>query len=261
VERHVPFPWTEEYIDHHRALIDRVLGDPATLELFEGDRALPAGYGIGLDERVIEYPWLSAARPRGRALDAGSTLNHAYILDRFLPRLDSLTIVTLSPEPYSFPEKGAEYVYADLRALPFPDDHFDVVISLSTLEHIGMDNSIYAAGAGRAEDPSAERGRAVRELRRVLRAEGRTLVSLPYGRAEDHGWFRQFARHDVERLVDAFEPAEHEIAVWLYTGAGWRRSDLDEASSASYRNYHANPAPVEDLAAGARAVACISMRA
>jgi SAM-dependent methyltransferase len=256
-----PPPWTVEYVERQHAFIDRVLGDPAAVELFAADGSLPSGYGVGLDERVVEYPWLSAAQPRGRALDAGSTLNHAHILDRFLPTLDSLTMVTLSPEPGSFPERGVTYVYADLRELPFERGCFDVVISLSTLEHVGMDNSVYTPGAGRAADPDAELGRAVRELRRVLIAGGRVLISVPYGRPEDHGWFRQLGRSDVERLMEAFEPVEHEVLVWLYTREGWRRSDLQEASSASYRPFYADRTPVEDLAAAARAVACISMRA
>ena len=257
----VPTPWTDEYVERHRELVADALEDPAVGRRFARGEPLPSGYGIGFDERVVEYPWLRAAGPEGRALDAGSTLNHAHILDRFLPALDSLTIVTLAPEPVSFPERGVSYVYADLRELPLEDDSFEVVISLSTLEHVGMDNSIYGLGAGRAADPDAELRQAVGELRRVVAAGGRMLVSVPYGRAEDHGWFRQFARDDVDRLVAAFEPREHEIAVFLYTPRGWRRSDLDEAAVATYRDIHNDPTPVEDLAAAARAVVCISMRA
>jgi len=247
-------------VESHGALVEGVLGDPDALERFSGDGQLPGGYGVGFDERVVEYPWLMAARPRGRALDAGSTLNHAHILDRILPALDSLTIVTLSPEPDSFAERGVTYIYADLRELPFEDGSFDTVISLSTLEHVGMDNSMYAPGAGRAADPDRELRRAIAELRRVLAPGGRALITVPYGKYEDHGWFRQFARGDVERLIEAADPADHEIAVWLYTREGWTRSDLDRASAATYRDYHADPSPVDDLAAAARAVACISMR-
>ena len=255
-----PPPWTAEYVERQHSFVDQVLGDPDAIKQFAAGGVLPRGYGVGLDERVVEYPWLSAAQPRGRALDAGSTLNHAHILDRFLPALDSLTLVTLSPEPVSFPEKGVTYVYADIRELPFEQGSFDLVISLSTLEHVGMDNSVYTPGEGRAADPDAELGRAVGELRRVLVAGGPALISVPYGRPEDHGWFRQFDRGDVERLIEAFEPAEQEVLVWLYTREGWRRSDLQEASSASYRPFYADRTPVEDFAAAARAVACISMR-
>ena len=256
----IPDPWTKEYLEHHRALTDSLLGDPRVVEIFADRRPLPAGYGIGFDERVVEYPWLLGVGPGGRVLDAGSTLNHAHILDRFLPMLDSLTIVTLSPEEVSFPERGVTYVYADLRELPFEDDSFDEVISLSTLEHIGMDNSFYAPDAGRAADPGRELDRAIAELRRVVAAGGRILVTVPYGRAEDHGWLHQLDRAAVQRLIEAFGPAEHEVAVFLYTSDGWCRSDMEEAAGARYRDYHADPSPVEDRAVAARAVACISMR-
>jgi hypothetical protein len=47
--------------------------------------------------------------------------------------------------------------------------------------------------------------------------------------------------------------------VFAYTRAGWQRSDLDRAADAEYRDHKANPAPAADLAAAARAVACLDL--
>jgi hypothetical protein len=39
-------------------MVKRVLADPAAVAAFGRVVELPPGYGIGIDERVVEYPWL-----------------------------------------------------------------------------------------------------------------------------------------------------------------------------------------------------------
>ncbi len=251
-------PWTEEYAAAHFALLEHVLSDEDLMRSVERGR-LPRGYGIGLDERVVEYPWLLAQKPRGRVLDAGSTLNHAHILDRVLPVVDELHVLTLAPEAQAFPERGVSYLYADLRRLPYRDGYFDTVVSLSTLEHVGKDNSRYGGPEGEAADVDAELGCALDELRRVLAAGGTMLVSVPYGRREDHGWFRQLDQEDVERLVAFARPRRHELTVFAYDESGWRKSSPSRAADARYRDFTADPRPVPDMAAAARAVACLRL--
>ena len=252
-------PWTEAYVERHRALVREALEDRELVARIESRRHLPRGYGFGYDERVVEYPWLGAQRPSGHTLDAGSTLNHAHVLDYFLPRLGPLHIVTLAPEALSFPERGVSYLSADLRDLPYRDGLFETVVCLSTLEHVGMDNTIYGSGDSRAPDPDAELARAVAELRRVLRPHGLLLITVPYGRAEDHGWFRQLDRGGVERLVELVGPRRHSLSVFRYDKAGWQLSDLEHAADARYRDYTRDPAPADDRAAAARAVVCLRL--
>lgn len=250
-------PWTPMYSQMHQRFVASMLANREIGRVFAQRRELPREYGIGLDERVIEFPWLLAAEPRGRVLDAGSSLNHAHILDAFLPMFDSLTIVTLEPEQMSYPERHVSYVYADLRELPFRDGAFDTVVCISTLQHIGMDNSFYGSAVARAEDPEPEMRRALDELVRVLAPHGRILITVPYGVRQDEGEFRQFDETDVSSLTEAMAMRSVEVAVYQYTARGWRLSDLGSAAGSVYRNYLRDPTPVADRAAAARAVACI----
>jgi SAM-dependent methyltransferase len=57
---------------------------------------------------------------------------------------------------------ASEFVVADARRLPFPDESFDVVFSYSVLQHL------------RKEDVLA----ALREVRRVLKPGGRALIEM-----------------------------------------------------------------------------------
>ena len=223
---------------------------------------MPDGYGKGFDERVVEFPWLLSKAIGGSLLDAGSTLNHAHILDVVLPEVNDLSIVTLAPEPRAFPERGVSYAFADLRSLPFRDSIFDTTVSISTLEHIGMDNSIYATDAGeRAEDPDFELGKALEEIRRVTDSGGRLLITVPYGRSEDLGWLRQFDAAGIDRLISLSGGEVSELTIFLYGTDGWHSSNLDEAAEATYHMIDRDrPAAAPDGAVAARAVACLDLR-
>jgi SAM-dependent methyltransferase len=237
-------------------LVGSLIDDPEWQRLFANGAELPKGLGVGFDERAVEYPWLFSRGLGGKVLDAGSVLNHRHVLERVLPEVEALTITTLAPEPTAFTELGVSYLYADLRELPFRDGWFDEVVCLSTLEHVGMDNTTYGADAPRAADAAAAGSRALAELLRVVRAGGRIHVSVPFGRREDHGWFRQLDRADVDALFIDAGVGRREETVFVYGPEGWRRADSAAAAEAAYNATAKRPM---DLAVAARAVLCATI--
>jgi SAM-dependent methyltransferase len=148
-------------------------------------------------------------------------------------------------------------VYADLRELPFRDGFFDTVICASTLEHVGMDNTMYGGEAASAGNPASEQAAALAELLRGVAPGGRVLVTLPYGRAEDHGWFRQYDEAAVRELLDGLDST---VTVYAYGPEGWRLDSLAGAHDAEYKDHIADKTQSPDRAVAARAVACIQVR-
>jgi hypothetical protein len=93
------------------------------------------------------------------------------------------------------------------------------VIAISTLEHVGRDNTQYGLAA---EDDDRALGSALRELRRVLGRGGRLLVTVPTGSAER---LPEQAVLEPQAWIDRFDAAG--FAVWedeLYElgTEGWR---------------------------------------
>ena len=176
----------------------------------------------GTDERVIELPWVLARLSGRRALEVGYAFAEPpYLAALLRAGFDELTGVDLAESDVS----GMTTLRADVRDLPFESGAFDLVLCVSTLEHVGADNTGYGLAV---EDDGASRLIALRELRRVLAPTGRLLVTVPCGEPGDYGWFRQEnVRGWTRQFVRAgFFVEEQEL--YALAAEGWRAApELD----------------------------------
>lgn len=223
---------------------------------------LSAGWGAGLDERLVEIPWLFSRLKEvpGRFLDAGSTLNRKICLQNPLLKKKQVHICTLAPEADCFWRDGVSYLYEDLRNLPYRDGWFDTIACISVLEHVGMDNTRhYTQNPNFAEASPEGALQAMRELKRVLRPGGILYVTVPFGRAVSHGWLRIFNNSGVEELIQAFHASAREEFLYRYTPAGWQTCSRQEASQAGFFDPHAGIPWNPGLPASSGAVCCLEL--
>jgi SAM-dependent methyltransferase len=261
--------WDAGYIEYRDAYITRLLDDPAVIKGAWPRDELSSGFGIGLDERCIEYPWvLSRLNPEMRLLlDVGSTLNHSFLIDSRLLQDRKLTILTLFPEKNCFWQKGISYVFDDARRMPFREGLFDTIVCISTLEHIGYDNSIYTNSLHHRQNNPNEYLHALSEMWRVLRPGGALFVTVPYGRFTHLGFSIQFDKAGIQQLVSSVDSKYSELSFFGYSEHGWHRTTAEEAGESEYVQWVArawlnNEWPVEipvepDRAAAARSVCCL----
>jgi SAM-dependent methyltransferase len=170
----------------------------------------------GLDERAIEIPWaLSRLGDARRVLDVGfANAQPAYLAALLAAGVPELVGVDVAEAELP----GMRTVLADVRELPFPDSSFDLVLCVSTLEHVGRDNRVYGGGEEQAGGELA----ALRELRRVTDRGGRILVTVPCGEDEDHGWFVQREPDGWNGLfLDAGLRVDEE-EIYALGSDGWR---------------------------------------
>lgn len=223
---------------------------------------LPKEHGIQIDERVVEYPWVFSHLPKdpGKVLDAGSALNHKFLLDRAPLSKAQLTIMTLAPEKRCFWDRSISYVFGDLRDQDFSNNIFDTVVSVSTIEHIGLDNTmLYTADEAKSESDEHGFEPAVKEYKRVIKLGGMCLITVPFGRRGVHGWYQVFDEDLIVKVVEAFNPSSYMIDYFGYKNSGWHEANPDELKNAEFYDFHADKQLPSDLAAGARGVACIKM--
>ena len=209
----------------------RELDDAVALGLgarARGERLTWLQAPIGTDERVVEIPWvLSRLVPSGRVLEVGYAFAEAAYLAALLRSGVELVGVDLAVRDVD----GMERVVADVRDLPLPDASVDQALLVSTLEHVGADNSGYGLAA---EEAPPSRVDALRELGRVLRPGGRLLVTVPLGEPGDHGWFRL---DDVPGWTGLFGSAGlfvEEQEAYELREEGWRAAPGFRAGGVGY---------------------------
>jgi len=182
----------------------------------------------GTDERVVELPWVLSRLSGKRALEVGYAFAEPPYLAALLQAgFDELVGVDLA----SADVPGLTGVQADVRELPFGDGSFDLALCVSTLEHVGADNSGYGL---QAEDDGASRLTALRELRRVLTPRGRLLITVPCGEPGEYGWFHQ---DDVRGWTRLFARAGffiEEQEIYELAEEGWRTAPELETAGLRY---------------------------
>lgn len=252
-------PWTRGYEKFKRNLIHQSLHNKELLaDICEGK--LPYKYGFRIDERIVELPWLIAnlSEGTGNFLDAGSSLNHDYIVSHQRFEEANFSIYTYSPESTNFNERRISYVYGDLRCMPFKDNWFDQIACISTLEHIDMDNSMYGykiPNHGWSHEKSFEYLKAVKELMRILKPGGKLYITVPFGKFENHGFFQQFDEELVQKMKVVLQNSTDIIEEYFqYLEDGWQISNSEVCRNSISYNPHTNKGKLADFAAHSRAI-------
>ena len=174
-------------------------------------------YGLDDSERCVEIPWVvSRFQGESRVLDLGyANAESSYLQARDALKIPFLVGLDLSAAP----QPCISGVAGDALALPFRPGAFDLIFATSVIRHIGRDSSIYRD----LEPPAREFGdlEAAAGLASLLRPGGRLLITVPFGRLEDHGWFVQYDLRRIEALVE-ISGCELTLAEYFAFGAqGW----------------------------------------
>ena len=255
-------PWDKGYWEYKRREIIRACSDARLLNAFAQNKPLPVNYGLRLDERIVEYPWILSklqSKQRGMLLDAGSVLNFDFILSN--PILSDRTVYIYNLAPEGVVDRlNISYIYGDLRSTVFKDGLFDEIICVSTLEHIGTDNTfLYSSDPKSKEFAPQDFLKAIDEFKRILKPKGKLLITVPFGEYENGSWFQQFNLGMVNDIIKVFQGSDAQIAYYQYSISGWQISTADQCAHCRYFDIHKTTKLDPDHAAAARAIACIEL--
>lgn len=162
-------------------------------------------YHPGASERCVEIPYVfSMIGQAGKILDVGISLaDQGYFsgllclqgMGRQLHGCDIVPFAKVRNRFSAFNDHGLERIHfscTDIRASTYEDECFDLVLCVSVLEHIGFDKYI------EADDTVFDRPfidyeflpdymswnedqRALKEMLRIVKRNGRILLTVPYG--------------------------------------------------------------------------------
>jgi len=256
-------PWSEGYNEYKWQSINEAISNGMFLDN-AAKNILPKEFGKNLDERIIEYSWFFSRNlsERGKFLDAGSTFNFESLINHKLLAKTENYIYTYYPERNNFSSKRISYVYGDLRYLAFRSDFFDTVVCQSTLEHIDMDNSIYGydLSSNQSKEKSYEFLIVIEELVRVTKSNGKILLTFPFGKFENHGFFQQFDSEMVDKILSLIgKKCKVSETYFKYIETGWVFSQRQNCSLAESYNPHTGIGKGDDNAAHSRAICCLEI--
>lgn len=187
-------------------------------------------------ERVVEVPWvLGKYRGEGRVLEVG----YAFAEEHYLRALVEMDIpflvgVDAAPSPRAADVLRFHQVRSDILHPCFGAQTFDLILCVSTIEHIGRDNTRYGLDQGH-EDSHPDHA-AIRAMAGWLAPAGRLLLTVPFGRFEDHGWLINYDMDRLDALIKASELDVEEMTFYAWQPGGWDEVQPEALRDRGYRS-------------------------
>lgn len=177
------------------------------------------GEEIHITSRIIEPPLIF----RNLKLINGKILDVGCCGSRLVIELASLgyEVYGVDQKDYSLSHPNFHFIKADIMKMPFPDNFFDCITTISTIEHIGF--GVYG-------DPIIEKGgdkKALTEMKRVLKKGGSMLITVPYGglpwpkTSVWHNHCSWYNDHSLKELLDIEDLEVEERRYFIRENENW----------------------------------------
>jgi len=174
-------------------------------------------------DRFIEYPWMleNIDIKEGRLLDIGSTIcDNLY---NTLPKTIEINCLNLNNA--KFKNKEIKFKKGDIRNTNYPDNYFDCITCISTLEHIGV------SGRYNSDEDSGGDLKAMREIKRILKPNGILLATVPYGAKDVLPINKLYNKSRIKNLFEGFEIMSQEFKKFNKDWNVWLKADEEKAST------------------------------
>jgi 2-polyprenyl-3-methyl-5-hydroxy-6-metoxy-1,4-benzoquinol methylase len=183
---------------------------------------------VVITERIIEYPIVFQYLKQ----ESKKVLDFGCVEDLLPIHLASIgyQVTGLDFRVYPFEHPNFSFIQADILKWEPPQEHFDAVISVSTIEHVGL--SAYG-------DPECSEGDkiAVEKLWQSLRKGGDMIVTVPAGKPCTERGMRIYDEAGIRDIFPKVDILRFFCKPDRY--AMWQEASSETISQLTYENYNA----------------------
>lgn len=184
------------------------------------------GRVVGVNERVVEVPYvhsrLLALPPGSRVLDFGSTESEFSIV----AASHGYQVTSMDLRAYPLEHPNLHAVVGPAEDADDPEEPFDLIVSLSALEHVGL-------GSYGEETKSLDLDRRlVERFHRWLRPGGNFVLTVPYGRWEVTATQRIYDDAHLDVLLEGWDVVDRRV-VRRRSATVWTPREDGEAAAPS----------------------------
>lgn len=155
-------------------------------------------YGEVVSERIVEYPLVfsfldyKGEKENRKILDVGCYYSNLPI------QLASMgfRVVGVDLQDYQLSHPNFRFIKGDIRTVKIREK-FDIVTSISTLEHIGL--GFYGDGKQVTGDRAA-----IGSIMKLLKPKGRLIITVPFGKKAQTPSYRSYDWDSIVELLDGF---------------------------------------------------------
>jgi len=204
----------------------------AKLLLAVSKRLESSGYLNLAGDRDIEWSWVISEIPDGpkNLLDFGPGPFELLPLVAVRKGL-AVTCFDIRQHKSLIETESLKYINGDISDYNFDGQSFDIIITASTIEHVGL---------GRYGDSKVEDGdiKAMTLLKSLLTSKGRMLLTIPIGRDAIHGnSHRVYGQEKLPKLLEGFTVVKSEF--WSKPDkAIWKKISKEQALTTETTPYY-----------------------
>ncbi len=155
-------------------------------------------------DRQVEWTFISSRLPEwpGEALDFGCEFGYLSLLAA--RKGFRVTALDLQEQAFPWRDENVLFMQCDLLKARLPEEHFDLIIECSSVEHVGLSGR-YGISEGTSDGDLA----VMRRLHGLLKQGGILLATMPCGRDTVVApWHRVYGRERLPRLLDGYSVVE-----------------------------------------------------
>lgn len=193
------------------------------------EKLRPAEVRARIPGRIIEYPFVFKNLPREkvRILDVGCY--GSYLITELAALGHEVYGMDIRNYPVQYP--NVKFVRGNILSTAFPSNFFDMIIAVSTVEHIGIREAYGDLG-----DPEGDI-KAIREMVRILKHNGKMLITVPYGKHCLKETFRVYDNSSLSKLIsglkiDVVEYFVRKNGYWVSVS----KAEADETETENVQN-------------------------